>query len=91
MRAYVADNRADFAQLDDGYEMLMSLSAWAANKADELFPEHEQPTEIQLRRELADAYKQIQSLQKALDSRKSYRPNLPEVMAYSSTEIAKAG
>lgn len=91
LRAHVADSRADFALLDDGYEMLMSLSAWAANKAAELFPGREQPTEVQLRRELADAYRQIQSLQKALDSRKDYRPRLPEVLAYSSTEIAKAG
>lgn len=91
LRAHIAEHRTDFTQLDDGYEMLMSLSAWAATKAAELFPDREQPTEIQLRRELEDAYKKIQSLQKALDSRKSYRPNLPEVMAYSSTEIAKAG
>ena len=90
LRAHVADSRADFAQLDDGYEMLISLSAWAATKAAELFPEREQPTEVQLRRELADAYRQIQSLQKALDSRKDYRPRLPEVLAYSSTEISKA-
>ena len=90
LRAYVADNRADFAQLSDGYEMLMSLSAWAATKAAELFPDREQPTELQLRRELADAYKQIESLQKALDSRKGYAPKLPQVMAYSSTQISKS-
>lgn len=90
LRVHVADNRTDFAELDDGYEILMSLSAWAATKAAELFPEREQPTEVQLRRELADAYRQIESLQKALDSRKEYRQRLPEVLAYSSTEISKA-
>ena len=41
-------------------------------------------------RELADAYRQIESLQNALDSRKEYRQRLPEVLAYSSTEISKA-
>lgn len=90
LKANIKQNPDVFTQLNDGYEMLMSLSAWAATKAAELFPEREQPTEVQLRRELADAYRQIESLQKALDSRKEYRQRLPEVLAYSSTEISKA-
>lgn len=89
LKEIVRQNSDVLTQLDDGYEILMSMSAWAASKAAELFPDREQPTELQLRRELADAYKQIESLQKALDSRKGYTPKLPQVMAYSSTDIAK--
>jgi hypothetical protein len=76
-------------KIDDGYEILIGLSAWSANKAAELWPDRKQPTEIELKQELASAYRRIESLERALNSKGRYVPRFPDVYAWSSTDVAK--
>jgi hypothetical protein len=83
-------HRDTFIKLDDGYEILIGLSAYSANKAAELWPDRKQPTEVELKQELASAYRRIESLERALDSKGRHVPRFPDVYAWSSTDVAKA-
>lgn len=74
-------------RLPDGPELLLSFAQWIAQTAKGLWPMADGSTDDALQAELARAYRHIESLERALDAKERFRPALPGVIAYSSTDI----